>query len=533
MSVQTLTVGYGPAKKALTEFYLIKADIKFAINNVPFAELKVVANNETYGRLNQRESSELDLLQPGSEITISRDNKLLFSGVVTERICNLVRGVKNITLKAHHRMQAMRALFRSQLFSQQSDADILKAIFNDHKLTLGKVDGLGWKHPQMVQYNCFDWQFVRARLNANAVWLVAGPEKIDIVKPALQRPVKTFSGDEPGKLSKIRIYHSNRLLPKSVVTDSWNIAKQEITSVAAEPLSLGDQAFAAANLNTLSSTAWALNHSLELLPQEQTAWANSRLLALYSDGIQGEIETEGESDYAMGQTLALKNFGSPLDGQALITGVTHSFTRYEWRTQLTLGAAWLQDLDNGMVPRIQGLHVAQIAENKDGPDKNHCLKVALPVLGKGKDGKPLQLLARLSSPFASNESGLNLYPEEKDEVIVAFLEDDPRFPVILGAMHNPQNGAPNAELGKGKGLIIKKGNKTQSLLLDPEKGMIFEEKEGDKLSKIVFKQGTLNGESSETTTLKAKGLVLDSSSTLDASGSSGVTIKGSSVKLNQ
>jgi phage protein D len=533
MSVQTLTVGYGPAKKTLTEFYLIKVDIKFAINNIPFAELKIVANNETYGRLDNHENNEVELLKPGCEITISRNDILLFAGVVTERIYTLTRGVKNITLKAHHKMQAMRTLFRSQIFSQKNDADIFKSIFNDHQLTLETVNSLTWEHPQMVQYNCFDWQFVRTRLNANAVWLVAGPEKIAVVKPALQRPVKTFSGDEPGKLSNIRIHHSNRQLPKSLKTDSWCIEKQAMSTVLAEPLSLGDRAFAAENLDTLSPTAWVLNHSLELLPAEQTAWANSRLLKLYSDGIQGEIETEGELDYALGQTLSLTNFGAPLDGQTLITGVTHSFTRYEWRTHLTLGAAWLQDLDNGMVPQIQGVHVAQIAENKEGPDKNHCLKVLLPVLGKGKDGKPLQLLARLSSPFASRESGLNLYPEEHDEVIVAFLEDDPRFPVILGAMHNPQNSAPKAELGKGKGLIIKKGNKTQSLLLDPEKGMVFEEKEGDKLSKIAFREGILGCESSETTTLKAKGLVLDSSSTLEASGKSGVTIKGESVKLNQ
>lgn len=536
MSIQKLTVVYGPANTPLTRFDLVKAEIKFAINNIPFAELKLEAKSESVVDLNDQENGEVDLLKPGADIKIFRNGKLLLSGVVTERIYNLTKNKRNITLKAHHKMQAMRALFRNQIFCDKSDSEILNSIFNDHRLNFidGDIKSLDWKHPQMVQYNCFDWQFVRARLNANAVWLIAGPEKITIVKPTLKTPVKTFSSRDLKQASSMTISQNNRMLPKNITTHSWDIESQAIHSVSPVHLPLGDTAFEAAELTTLSQTAWVLNHSLGLLPKEQTAWASSRLLALYSDGIQGLIELEeGELMYELGQTLAFSGFGTLLKGRALITGVTHIFTKYDWRTQLTLGAAWLQDLDTGMVPRIQGVHIAQIAENKEGPDKHHCMKVTLPVLGRGNDGKPLQLLARLSSPFASNESGLNLYPEENDEVILAFLEDDPRYPVILGAMHNPKKPAPNGELGKGKGLIFKKGDKTQSMLLDPEKGMVFTEKEGENSSKIEFRQGTFSIESSKTTTLKAKGIVLDSADKLDANGKSGVTIKGSTVKLSQ
>lgn len=530
MSVQTLTVSIGSSKKKLTEFYLNRAEIKFAINNVPFAELKISANNEAYGHFSKNEVNEMEQLRPGSDIAISRDDELFFSGVVTERIYTLERGIKNITLRAHHKMQAMRSLFRSQLFSQQDDASIIKSIFNDHGIKLDKIESLTWKHPQMVQFNCFDWQFVRARLNANGVWLLAGPVEITIVKPGLTSPGKILSADEPGKVIKIRVSQNNRLIPKRITASSWSIEKQAMSQPSvAERVSLGMKAFDPTELDTLSQQPWTLNHSLALLPAEQTAWANSRLLAMYSEGIQGEIELEGNTDYQLGQTLAFQKFGSTLEGQALITGVAHTFTRYEWHTQLTLGAAWLQDLDIGMVPGIQGVHMAQIAENKEGPDKNHCLKVTLPVMGK--NNKPLQLLARLSSPFASNESGLNIYPEENDEVVLAFLEDDPRFPIILGAMHNPVNPAPHAVLNKGKGFVIKKGDKTQSMLLHPEEGMVFEDKQGGDNTKITFKQGELSTYSSKTTTIEAKGLVLKSSDKLDASVENDVSITGSTVKI--
>ncbi|BEM38656.1 hypothetical protein SME10J_23830 [Serratia marcescens] len=94
MSIQTLTVGYGSAKKSLTEFYLVKAEIKFAINNIPFAELRLEAERENIGAFNDQEKSEVDLLKPGSDIKIERDGKLLLSGVVTERIYNLMKNEK-------------------------------------------------------------------------------------------------------------------------------------------------------------------------------------------------------------------------------------------------------------------------------------------------------------------------------------------------------------------------------------------------------------------------------------------------------
>ncbi|MBD2826595.1 phage baseplate assembly protein V [Xenorhabdus szentirmaii] len=524
-------MNYGSKKKKTHEFQLVKVNVKYAINNVPFAELTLSANNESYGCINGNEAREMEYFIPGSEINISRNGKPLFFGVITERNYTIARRIKTVTLRAHHKMQAMRALFRSQLFNQQNDADILRSIFKDHGVNIGKIDGLTAKHPQMVQFNCFDWQFVRARLSANAVWLLAGPEKITIIKPTLKKTAQTISGKESEKHIKIRVSQNNRFMPKRVSVSSWNIEKQEMNPVSvAEPMSLGDKAFNARNLNTLSQKEWILNHSLALQPQEQATWANSRLLALYGEGIQGEIETEGNLGYELGQTLDFKNFGAPLDGRALVTTITHTFSKFEWRTQLVLGSDWLQDLDTGMVPGIRGIHIGQVAENKDGPDKNHCLKVTMPILGK--DNKPLQLLARLSTPFASNGSGLNLYPEEKDEVVLAFLEDDPRYPIILGAMHNPINPAPNAELNKGRGIVIKHDGKTQYLLLHPDEGIVFKEEKGEDNSKLVLKQGELLTQSSKKTEIDAKDLLLKGDN-LEIRGANDVLIKGRKVKLNQ
>ena len=41
--------------------------------------------------------------------------------------------------------------------------------------------------------------------------------------------------------------------------------------------------------------------------------------------------------------------------------------------------------------------------------------------------------------YASNGAGAASYPEIGDEVVVAFMNGDPRFPVIIGRLYSKKN----------------------------------------------------------------------------------------------
>ena len=81
-----------------------------------------------------------------------------------------------------------------------------------------------------------------------------------------------------------------------------------------------------------------------------------------------------------------------------------------------------------------------------------------------------QIFARLSKPWASKASGFCFYPEPGDEVVVGFIDSDPRYPMILGAMHNPKNTAPFPpdEKNSQKGLVVSNAGKTQALMIDSD-----------------------------------------------------------------
>lgn len=51
---------------------------------------------------------------------------------------------------------------------------------------------------------------------------------------------------------------------------------------------------------------------------------------------------------------------------------------------------------------------------------------------------------RICNPYAGNRYGAVWHPEEGDEVLVAFLQGDMRWPIVLGGLYNGQDAPPTA-----------------------------------------------------------------------------------------
>jgi uncharacterized protein involved in type VI secretion and phage assembly len=143
------------------------------------------------------------------------------------------------------------------------------------------------------------------------------------------------------------------------------------------------------------------------------------------------------------------------------------------------------------------------------------------------DDKPLW--ARFATPYASKESGLCFYPEEGDEVVVGFFADDPCYPVILGAMHNPKNlpPFPPSTENNQKGLVFGHGDNKQQLMFDSQKKSATLQVNKDVLT---LHQG-MQLASEQDVTISAQNLALNAKQQVKVEGSSGVHVKGAKVDL--
>ncbi len=86
----------------------------------------------------------------------------------------------------------------------------------------------------------------------------------------------------------------------------------------------------------------------------------------------------------------------------------------------------------GLLPGIQGLYNATVKKIDTDPDSAYRILINLPLFDAAGQG----LWARLSNFYSTNGAGAFFLPEIGDEVIVGFLNDDPRYPIILGSLYS-------------------------------------------------------------------------------------------------
>src|SRR5262249_45228899 len=92
----------------------------------------------------------------------------------------------------------------------------------------------------------------------------------------------------------------------------------------------------------------------------------------------------------------------------------------------------------GMLPAINGLQIGIVTQLENDPDGEDRIQVRLPMITTDDQG----VWSRVASLDAGNNRGFFFRPEIDDEVIVGFLNDDPRDPIILGMLNSSAKPAP-------------------------------------------------------------------------------------------
>jgi uncharacterized protein involved in type VI secretion and phage assembly len=92
---------------------------------------------------------------------------------------------------------------------------------------------------------------------------------------------------------------------------------------------------------------------------------------------------------------------------------------------------------------FQGCYLAEVLEVEPG-------KVLVELLsmddGQREDDndKAEAIWARVAVPFAGNKRGAFLMPDVKDEVVVTFINGDPRAAIVIGTLWNGQHEIPES-----------------------------------------------------------------------------------------
>jgi uncharacterized protein involved in type VI secretion and phage assembly len=103
----------------------------------------------------------------------------------------------------------------------------------------------------------------------------------------------------------------------------------------------------------------------------------------------------------------------------------------------------MDDAAEGLVRtpgRLRGSYLAEVV-SVDDPDRRNRVQVRLYAFD-GVDAQDAALWARVAVPFAGADRGAFFLPDVGDEVLVTFVQGDPRLPVVIGGLWNGRDSAP-------------------------------------------------------------------------------------------
>jgi Rhs element Vgr protein len=527
------------------EYNVMSIDIIKEVNKIPIAQIILLDGDAT-----KREFaiSNTDFFQPGNNIEIKlryegeRQNEAtVFAGIVVRHSLQadqygslLTVDLKDAAFKLTHQR-------KSAVFREMTDNEIINKIIEPWGLEITSIAATKPKHKEMVQYYCTDWDFIVSRADVNGHWVLADDGKITIQEPNLNGLPKNSFEYGISDIYEFEMSADIRHQYATVESTAWDVKTQSISPLQkAKAFSLSQGNLKAEELaKTIGADNYKLIYSGQLNDEETQIWADAKLRKSRFSMLNGRLKVPGFADIKPGQLMEIAGISKRFNGKTLVTAIRHQVNEQGWQTDIQFGLSadfFAQQNHNivdipaaGLVPAIHGLQIGIVENYEDDRQQQFRVKVRIPSIEK--DGI---IWARLASVDAGNERGIFFRPELGDEVILGFINDDPRQAIILGAVHSEKNALPPdftvTQENNKKGIVTKKSLK---ILFDDEKKLIeISTPNGNSLKLSEEAQGiNLVDENGNTMTMNAQGLKIESPENITIQGKN-IIIKGTEIHIN-
>ncbi|MDZ7695056.1 MAG: type VI secretion system tip protein VgrG [Balneolaceae bacterium] len=281
---------------------------------------------------------------------------------------------------------------------------------------------------------------------------------------------------------------------------------------------------------------FSYRHSGQVLDTELQAWADAAMLKSRLAKIRGRVRCKGYPKIKPFDTLELSGIGDRFNGKVFVSGIHHQYSTDRWVTDVEFGLSpqWFYKEDDvtekpasGLLPAVNGLQIGIVTQLQDDPDGEHRVLVKLPMVDAENEG----IWTRVATLDAGEERGSFFRPEIGDEVIVGFINDDPRDAVILGMMNSSAKPAPAeaSDDNHEKGFVTREELKLW--FNDDKKSIQLETPKGNKILLSEDEGGiTLEDENGNTVKMSSDGIALESAADITLKASGDVTIEGTNVE---
>lgn len=519
------------------ELSVLSIHIEKKVNRITSAKITILDGEANTGTFDASSSATF---VPGTAISIEagydNNNSVIFSGLImsqTIRIDNLTGSA--LEIECCDNAVKMIVGRKSLTFSKQKDSDIISSIIGNYSGLSADVTATITTWPEQVQYYVTDWDYIIALAEGNGLIVTTLNGKISVNPP------------DKNTTSVLTVTYGDNLLEfnaklnavtqlASVAANSWDFKTQGVVSGNAASNVSG-----AGNLTTkklsevVGLSAFQLQTSASLETAHLNNWSKAQMIKSEYSKIMGEAKFQGTNLVDPGKYMTFAGLGDRFNGDYIIGGVVHDLSEGNWISQVTLGLSpfwYTQETDvvappaSGLVPGAKGLFNATVKKMHEDPDSQYRVLVDVPLLDPNGAG----IWARLTNFYSTSGAGAFFMPEVGDEVILGFINEDPRYPIVLGSVYSGKTIKPFTDLDPNqknsiKAIVSKSGISVQFddenkiwTVSTPNKNTIII---SDKDKKI-----TIRDENENSVIMSSSGIDLSSQKNINISANQNVTIKG-------
>jgi hypothetical protein len=411
-------------------------------------------------------NAKLDFI-PGKEIEVKLgrggETESIFKGyIIKQNVIARNDGSLNIYIECRHICNRMTLQKRTRFYHHDAnksgssnqeidpvtDFDVLEKLIENYEgdgLSLAVEDEIrtDLDHENMTQYECSDWDFLIIRAEAlGYVCLVEG-EVINLIVPKVAESVAYTLGFGKDLLEYEAVY--DETIPSKLnYATGWYIDNLERRI---ENLKNGN---VEAEQEIIQAET-TLNYGAILTAKEIEILLVNEVMRQETGLIQGTTKIDGITAFSVGDTIEIIGFNSVWDRATIVSGIKHVLVSGVWNSYVQFGISAVPHAERyeinrtvatPLVARTSGLLMGKVIQYKNGADGHELIEVEIPAYNAEETTQ--SIYARLATFAAGANGGAVFRPYPDDEVVVGFVNDDPRHPVILGALYNSTAEPPYA-----------------------------------------------------------------------------------------
>lgn len=523
------------------------------INRISEAEITLIDGDAASQEFSVTDSK---VFVPGVEIEIKlgyqSNHTTVFRGIVVKQAIKIDEDGSRLQVLCKDTCLKLTTHRENTIFTNSTDSDAMGTLVDASGLSKD-ITATTVTHEKIVEYYTTDWDFIISRAESNGMIVITDNGTLVVAKPNVSATpeLKVQYGDDILEFD-VEVDATHQYL--STQGNAWDLTNQSVINASGSEPTLNKQGTISGKqlANVLGAEA-QLNTSAAITQADIQTWADATLLKSRLSMFKGTVTFQGSAKAKVNSTIEINGVSDRLSGNAFISGVTHTLEDGRWITEVEIGLSpeWFVEKHtvsapdaSGLLPGIKGLQTGIVKKIESDPNNEFRVQVDIPMLGDGSD----MVWARLSTFYNGNGIGAFFMPEIGNEVILGFMNDDPRFPIILGSVYS--SSIPTPEVPDEKNTIktiitqsklqlkFDDENKVITLLTpggntivisDEDKGVVIKDENGNSFE-MNDKGVTINSASS--LTLKASDDVTIEGTTVSISGSQSVSTSGGSVSIS-